>query len=73
MKAYIGCKIILAEPKAKDGQEGYEVVYPDWYVSWSPKDVFETAYRLVQDNEVGLILEDEDPISLVDVVEEEDA
>lgn len=28
--------------KAKDG---YKVVYPDGYTSWSPKDVFEKAYR----------------------------
>lgn len=25
--------------------EGYIVKYPDGYVSWSPKDVFEKAYR----------------------------
>lgn len=45
MKNYIGVKIIKAEPKMKDGKEGYKVVYPDGYVSWSPKDVFEKAYR----------------------------
>ena len=26
-------------------EEGYKVVYQDGYESWSPKDVFETAYR----------------------------
>lgn len=25
--------------------EGYIVMYPDGYISWSPKDVFEKAYR----------------------------
>lgn len=25
-------------------EEGYKVFYPDGYVSWSPKDVFESAY-----------------------------
>lgn len=53
MKAYIGTKIIKAEPcKAwkdmgchKIGDDGYKVIYPDGYVSWSPKDVFETAYK----------------------------
>lgn len=45
MKTYIGCKVIKAEPQGKDGKDGYKVVYPDGYVSWSPKDVFENAYR----------------------------
>lgn len=32
-------------------QEGYLVVYPDGYKSWSPKDVFEKAYfQLDRDN-----------------------
>lgn len=45
MKSYIGAKLVKAEPQEKDGKEGYKVVYPDGYVSWSPKDVFEDAYR----------------------------
>ncbi len=57
MKLYIGAKIIKAEPaKAtkdygthKAGEEGYKVIYPDNYVSWSPKEIFENAYREVPD------------------------
>lgn len=45
MKQYIGTKIIHAEPQTKDGAEGYAVVYPDGYKSWSPKEAFEAAYR----------------------------
>lgn len=30
-------------------QEGYKVVYEDGYTSWSPKDVFEKAYRKIKD------------------------
>lgn len=45
MKNYIGVKIIKARPMSKYGVDGYEVMYPDGYVSWSPKDVFEKAYR----------------------------
>lgn len=45
MKNYIGVKIVKAEPQVKNGKPGYKVVYPDDYVSWSPKDVFEEAYR----------------------------
>lgn len=41
---YIGCKQVEAWPQEKDGQAGYGVKYPDGYVSWSPKDVFERAY-----------------------------
>lgn len=44
MKKYIGVKMIEAEPMIRDGKEGYSVVYPDGYISWSPKDVFEAAY-----------------------------
>ena len=29
----------------KDAEDGYKVVYQDGYESWSPKDVFEAAYR----------------------------
>lgn len=46
MKNYIGTKTIKAEPEAKGGTPGYKVVYPDGYTSWSPKDVFEAAYRI---------------------------
>ena len=49
MKLYIGTKIIAAEPQEKDGKEGYKVEYEDGYISWSPKDVFETAYEAIAD------------------------
>ncbi len=45
MKNYIGVKIIKAEPEKKGEKDGYKVLYPDGYESWSPKDVFEKAYR----------------------------
>jgi len=58
MKKYLGVKIISAEPALKGWnqeeskqlsadalQEGYKVVYENGYVSWSPKDVFEKAYK----------------------------
>lgn len=44
MQTYIGVKKIEAEPKVRDGQEGYKVVYDGGYESWSPKEVFESAY-----------------------------
>lgn len=60
MEEYIGVKIIKAEPEAakKDyqmhskGEPGYKVIYPDGYESWSPKKVFEEAYRRVEGNEL---------------------
>ena len=36
---------------AAKSRQGYKVIYPDGYISWSPKDVFETAYREVTDSE----------------------
>ena len=61
MENYIGVKIVKAEPMSKgefnqrkgaasslmeqSEEEGYIVKYPDGYVSWSPKETFEKAYR----------------------------
>jgi len=66
MDKYIGVKLIEAEPMTqgdfqyeKTGEKypadwpnalGYKVVYPDGYVSWSPKDVFEEAYMKIIPN-----------------------
>lgn len=42
--------------------KGYIVVYPpigadnEPYISWSPKEVFEKAYRLIDDSEKSLML-----------------
>ena len=58
MEKYIGTKIIHAEPMEKDGRAGYKVVYdPDGYESWSPKDVFEDAYRPTSGMNFGLAIE----------------
>ena len=65
MKKYIGTKIIEAEPcKAwkdtklhKAGEDGYKVRYPDGYESWSPKGVFEEAYRPTDCMSFGLAIE----------------
>lgn len=61
MRTYIGTKKIQAEPlnlgdyntlrgwtipaDENPMREGYKVVYPDGYVSWSPKEIFEEAYH----------------------------
>lgn len=39
------------------GDPGYIVQYPDNYISWSPKDVFEEAYRECDNMTFGLALE----------------
>lgn len=57
MIQYIGTKLIKAEPQEKDGKAGYKVCYPDGYVSWSPKDVFEEAYRPTDGLSFGLAIE----------------
>lgn len=38
-------------------EDGYRVIYPDGYESWSPKDVFETAYRKTSGMSFGLAIE----------------
>lgn len=51
---YVGTKTIIAWPHTKpDGKEGYSVKYNDDYVSWSPKDVFEEAYRTLDKLDFG--------------------
>lgn len=71
MKTYIGTKIINAAPMTRGeyntyrgwaipenenpADEGYLVKYDQSYESWSPKEVFELAYREITQNEVALI------------------
>jgi len=55
MKTYVGTKIIKAEPADYQGVPGYKVMYPDGYVSWSPKETFEIAYREITEEEKALI------------------
>ena len=72
MEKYLGVKLIEAElakgynnklyleqgiPVGDSLQEGYKVVYEDGYTSWSPKDVFEKAYRKIDGLTFGLALE----------------
>lgn len=38
-------------------EEGYRVRYPDGYESWSPKEVFEEAYRPTDGLSFGLAIE----------------
>lgn len=60
-----GEKVIVAHDdekpdKVKDAtacDDGYKVVYPDGYVSWSPKEVFEEAYHLTDGMNFGLAIE----------------
>lgn len=67
MKAYIGAKVIKAEPCTRhqflgaivagpDGP-GYRVRYPDGYESWSPAATFEEAYRPLSVHERALVAE----------------
>ncbi len=37
--------------------QGYEVIYEDGYKSWSPKDVFDKAYRCTEGMTFGLAIE----------------
>jgi hypothetical protein len=71
MKTYIGTKIIKAEQMtvqefneqvrslhySGEDQNGYKVIYEDGYESWSPKAVFEKAYRETCGMTFGLAIE----------------
>ena len=72
MRNYIGAKIIKAESmdeltflmkykgkisvENKAGQPGYHLEDSDSHHSWSPKNTFENAYRLITDTEMCLII-----------------
>lgn len=68
MELYVGAKLIKAEREPapydigehKKGEPGYKVEYPDGYTSWSPKDVFEEAYRKA-DLDFIINVREEDP------------
>lgn len=38
-------------------KDGYKVVYEDGYISWSPKEVFDKAYRRLDNLTFGLAIE----------------
>lgn len=72
MKKFIGTKVIMAEPMtmteaqkvlgreikpATIEEDGYLVEYKDGYKSWSPKSVFEEAYREVGSGNFGCAID----------------
>jgi len=64
-RRFIGVKVIEAYPckawqrfgEYPEGSDGYRVVYPDDYISWSPASVFEEAYRPADAMSFGLAVE----------------
>lgn len=73
MNKYIGTKLIEAEPmklgdynkfkgwtipvNENPEREGFKVKYSDGYISWSPKEIFEEAYRKIEGMNFGLAVE----------------
>ena len=39
----------------RDPKDGYKVMYPDGYFSWSPKIAFENAYREITQQEKEIV------------------
>lgn len=75
MQKFIGTKVVMAVAMTsgraseytgkpisshEQGRSGYLVEYPDGYKSWSPKDVFEAAYRLCETPQQRLQIEKDD-------------
>lgn len=72
-KAYLGTKLINAAPMTRGeydifkgwvipsgenpNDEGYVVQYSDSYISWSPKEAFEEAYKLTSGLSFGYALD----------------
>lgn len=72
MQKYIGTKVIFADPmdectflrtvkghdtSNRETMPGYKVVYPDGYVSWSPQNAFDEAYRPTDGMSFGLAID----------------
>jgi hypothetical protein len=73
VKNYIGTKTVKAKPMTRGeynahkgwvmpsnevaSEKGYFIEYPDGYTSWSPKKVFEEAYRECDHMTFGLAIE----------------
>lgn len=73
MERFIGTKIVHAEPMTRGeynkfrgwsipadenpADAGYKIIYPDGYVSWSPEDIFDEAYRQCDAMPFGLAIE----------------
>lgn len=73
MKTYLGTKMVEAEPMSRGdynvyrgwqipadenpNDEGYLITQDGGYVTWSPKDVFEEAYRKSNAMTFGLAIE----------------
>ena len=50
------CPVPLGKEN-EDWEDGYKGIYPDGYESWSPRDVFEAAYRETNGMNFGLAIE----------------
>ena len=81
MKRYIGTKVIMAEPMTMEEaqkvlgreikpatveEDGYLVEYKDGYKSWSPKSVFEEAYKPIETFLDRLVIEKQELTVKVD-------
>lgn len=71
MKSYVGTKALWAQPctlgayntirgwetpaNEDPEREGYYLIYPDGYPSWSPKEIFEAAYEQIDLNGDGAV------------------
>lgn len=53
-----------------DAEEGYMVEYEDGYKSWSPKDVFDKAYRIADTFKDRMIIEINDLSNKIDSLTE---
>lgn len=76
MKTYIGVKILRARPmklgayntlrewkipeNENPHRDGYYLEYADGYKSWSPKEIFEGAYRLISTEEIATVAKTND-------------
>lgn len=83
MAKFIGVKMIEAVPmtarEANDKghkignhsfeEDGYEVTYPDGYKSWTPKDVADSAYYPLSENNDGTKILKEDVENFITDVE----
>lgn len=51
-----GESLCCSTREPREPKDGFKVMYPDGYISWSPKYVFEVAYREISEAEKNLVI-----------------
>lgn len=76
LESYISCKVVRGEPMTEskfrnrpitgEDRDGYRVIYPDGYESWSPKKSFDDSHRKVTKGEKQIFIDEYEELPALD-------